>query len=310
LTVVAVRRARHLDRQENHAFAGAILAWLLSFPSENTQRTYRVHIEQWIEWALPYGIDPLSPRRVEVDGWATHLRRGGLSPASVNAKLCALSSLLGYLVDEGVRTDNPAARVKRAKVATDHHRTPALSDDEAAKVLAVAAKDSQRSRVIIAVFLTLGIRVSELVNADVEHLTSEAGHSCLTVVRKGGRTDLLVVPVPVAEDIATHLAGRTSGPILTTITGARMDRHAVRKTILRLALTAGVENAERIGPHALRRTTITMELERGTPPHIVQQKAGHTDVKTNLLYLRSRNALRDQSAVTAVTAATVYARLA
>lgn len=294
----------------------AVDAWLLSLRSANTAATYGIYITQWADWALDNGVDPLRPRRVDADRWTAHLRtqptaRTGkpLGTSSVNGRLAAAGSLLDHLIEEGVPLDNPFKRVNRHKVNIDHQKTPALADDEAARLLAAAEHDGPRSKVIIAVALTLGVRVSELAGIDVGHFTTDAGRRLVTVLGKGDKERTLVVPSPVWQDVEALLDGRTEGPLLTTQSGARMDRHAVRKTILRLAATAGVENAERIGPHALRRTTATMDLERGATPHVVQQKLGHVNLATTMLYLRARNILRDMDALNTATAATVYSRI-
>lgn len=291
-------------------------AWLLSLKSANTAATYTIYIGQWADWALENGVDPLRPRRIDVDRWTHHLRteptpRTGkpLGTSSVNGRLAAGGSLIQHLNDEGITLDNPFKRVKRHKVNIDHQKTPALSDDEAARLLATAEQDGQRSKVIIAMALTLGVRVTELAGIDVDSFTTDAGRRLVTVLGKGDKTRTLVVPAPLWEDVALLLDGRTEGPLLTTRFGTGMDRHAVRKVILRLASAAGVENADRIGPHALRRTTATMDLERGTTPHVVQQKLGHVNLATTMLYLRARNILRDMDALNTATAATVYARV-
>lgn len=285
-------------------------AWLEAQKSEKTVATYRIHINQWRDWAVENGVDPLRPRRVDADRWANHMRHTmGLGVSAVNGKLAAAASLMTHVIDQGVPLTNPFKDVKRVKINQNLQKTPALSDDEAARLMEVAERDGQRSKVIVGLALTLGVRVSELAGIDADDFTTEASRALVLVTRKGGQQECIVVPAPVIQDVRALLAGRTTGPLLTTKTGQRMDRYAIRRIVLRLARTAGVENADRIGPHALRRTVATSDLERGTPPHLVQQKLGHARLDTTLLYLRARNLMRDMDALNTATAAIVYARI-
>lgn len=291
----------------------AVEAWLDSQRSDRTRATYKIHIADWERWAEEHGVDPLRPRRVDLDQYATHLRaaptRTGrpLTNSTQKAKLSVVSSLLGYLKEEGAITDNPAARMKLPRVATDHAKTPALTDDDAARLLAAAAEHGLNTRVLVAIMLTMGVRISGVVAAHIEHLSTDAGRPILTITLKGGVEQQLVVPTEVMADIRTLIGERTHGPIVTNHAGGPMHRSHAWRLVKRLAATAGVENADRIGNHALRRTVITSMLERGDSIQDVQRIAGHADVRTTMLYHRARNVLRKQEAQVAANAAVMYA---
>lgn len=285
----------------------AVLAWLTSHRSPATREAYRRDVAAWLTWCAAQAVDPLQARRRHADLWRDQMHRDGLADATIARRLAAVSSMYAYLVDEDLADRNPAARVKRPRGTVDRAATPALDDAEAADMLAAASApgESPRTRAAVALLLTLGLRVSELVAADVEDLGVERGHRTLTVTRKGGGRARLVVPGPVAHDVDLYLAGRSTGPLLATSTGGRVDRRAMHRLVVRLAQRAGVP-AGHVGPHALRRTAATLLLDGGTPLRDVQQLLGHADPRTTQGYDRSRKVLTRQAAAVAALAAVIY----
>jgi integrase/recombinase XerD len=79
---------------------------------------------------------------------------------------------------------------------------------------------------------------------------------------KGGKVVLIPLPPAVARAIEHAVDGRTEGPILRNLLGARMDRHAASRRLKHLAAAAGVR-MPRMHPHMLRHTFVTTMLDTG-----------------------------------------------
>jgi len=90
----------------------------------------------------------------------------------------------------------------------------------------------------------------------------------------------VLVPLPPAVGRAIERAAenRTSGPILLTSRGTRMDRHCATRRLRRLAERAGVK-LPRMHPHMLRHTFVTTMLDAGVDLRDVQIAARHADPK-------------------------------
>jgi integrase/recombinase XerD len=82
---------------------------------------------------------------------------------------------------------------------------------------------------------------------------------------------------------------RTSGPLLRTGHGNRMNRHAATRIVRRLATRAGV--TKHISPHSLRHIFTTAALDAGVPLRDVQIAARHAHPRTTTRYDRARNNL-------------------
>ena len=126
----------------------------------------------------------------------------------------------------------------------------------------------------------MGLRASEMAALTVESLTNVRGYVTLTFIGKGDKPARVPVPLPALPAIQDAVAGRSSGPLLRTRTGAGMDRRSVHRYVARTARVAGMTRP--IGPHALRRTVGTVRLNQGIPLRDIQRLLRHTRPETTL----------------------------
>jgi len=73
--------------------------------------------------------------RAHVIAWRDALSAAEAAPATVRAKISALSSLFGYLTDKNAIKHNPVKGVKRPSEGSNEGKTPAISDHQARKLL-------------------------------------------------------------------------------------------------------------------------------------------------------------------------------
>jgi integrase/recombinase XerD len=141
--------------------------------------------------------------------------------------------------------------------------------------------------------------VSEACGINIEHLGAERGHRTVTVLGKGSKLAVIPLPPRVARAIDQAAGERSSGPLLLSNTGRRLDRSAAARIVRRLAKRAGI--GKRISPHSLRHSYIAAALDAGVPLRDVQIAARHADPRTTTRYDRARNNL-DRHASYIVTA--------
>ena len=282
-------------------------AWLATYRSARTRRAYAGDLAAWLDWLGEVGVDVLDARRVHVDLWVRQLLDAGAAASSTSRRLSALSSWYRHLVEHDLIAANPAAAVRRPAVDPDHTATVGLDRDQARAFLAAADADRGPARLRTAatarLLLHIGLRVDELAAADVADLGHDRGHRVLTVTRKGGRRATVVLPPATAAAVDAYLAAREdeTGPLLATASGGRLDQAALWKLVRRLARAAGIPSWERLSPHSLRHTAITLALDAGAHLRDVQDFAGHRDPRTTRRYDRARDTL-DRNAAYTLTA--------
>jgi site-specific recombinase XerD len=287
-------------------------AWLATYRSARTRRAYASDLAAWLDWLGEIGVDVLDARRVHVDLWVRQLLDAGAASSSTARRLSALTSWYRHLVEHDLIAANPAAAVRRPAVDPDHTATVGLDRDQARAFLAAADADRGPARLRTAaaarLLLHIGLRVDELAAADVADLGYDRGHRVLTLTRKGGRRATVVLPPATAAAVDAYLAARTGetgepahGPLLATSGGGRLDQAALWKLVRRLARAAGIPSWDRLSPHSLRHTAITLALDAGAQLRDVQDFAGHRDPRTTRRYDRARDTL-DRNAAYALTA--------
>jgi site-specific recombinase XerD len=281
------------------------LAFLVRHPP-GTRAVYRRALRHWAAWCAARDLRPLEAHREHVELWLREQEAAGAAASTRGGRLAALSGFYDVAVDEQLLDRNPAARVRRPRLDDDSQRL-GVDRQEGSAILtaaAAAAEDARaqrdppvalrgrRDHVLACLLLLNGLRVSEALALDLEDLSTVRSHRVARVRRKGGRhQDVALAPrtAAVLDEYLRTRGGPTSGPLLVTRTGERLDRWAAWKVIRGLARAAGVEHA--VFPHALRHGFVTAALDAGVPLHRVQDAAGHRDPRTTRRYDRARGAL-------------------
>ena len=290
LADLVVRDRAELSRVLDGPDLGELTAGYVDQPhlSENTRHAYRQDLQQWLLWCHVQDLHPLGARRVDVERWLRELR-DRYSVGTVARRLGTVRGWYRYLQDAGAVQVSPADRVRGPKVP-NRSPLPGLSLEQARAVLA-AAQDP-RDAVVVGLLLQCGLRATEVGQVDADGLQDDRGHVTLTVPGKGGRVDRVPLPPRLAEQVATYLDGRTTGPLVLDPRAedphARVDRHQVARLVARVCRAAGVPP---VTPHSLRHATVTLALQAGAPLHRVQDLARHADPATTRRYDRAQGSL-------------------
>ncbi len=273
--------------------APVIAARSLAQYAGHTRTAYRRDVTRNFSWLAGLGVEPLAATRATLDVYARWLAETPrkatgrpASPATVARTLACLSGFYAYAEAEAAVAGNPMTHVRRPTLGQDS-QTLGLDRSEARLLLAQAGKDNPRSAALVAVLLLGGLRVGEALASDVADLAVARGHRVLTVTRKGGARRQLVLAPAAAGALDRYLAGRTTGPLFVTATGRRWSVGEAFLTVRRLARGAGIAIAEKITPHSLRHTFVTLAREAGVPLEDVQDAVGHADPRTTRRYDRA-----------------------
>ncbi|MDQ1446944.1 MAG: integrase/recombinase XerD [Acidimicrobiaceae bacterium] len=274
------------------------IAGFLARYSGATRKSYATDLRQYFAWCAQVGLDVFCARRAHIELWARTMEDRGLSRATIGRRLSTVAGFYRFAVIDGVIEHSPAEYVRRPKIDTES-TTLGLDRMELGAFIAQGAAAGPVDHALACLLGLLGLRVSEALNIDIEHLAMERGHRTVTVLGKGSK--LAVIPLPPKVGRAVDLAAgeRLSGPLLRGASGDRLNRQAAARIVRRLAKRAGV--TKHISPHSLRHSFITAALDAGVPLRDVQIAARHADPRTTTRYDRARNNL-DRHANYVVTA--------
>ena len=230
--------------------------------------------------------------------WRLWLNRLGtntsdeLSKTTQNYHLIALRSFLRFCAKTGINA-MPAdkvelSRVRRAEVTF-------LSVEELERLTAQTDKSSLiglRDWAIIELLFSSGLRVSELVNLDRDHINLKRRE--FSVRGKGGKDRPIFISEAAAACVQDYLNKRTdnaralfirySGSQKTDNSGnyQRLTARSVQRLVARYARLAGI--TKHVSPHTLRHSFATDLVMNGADLRSVQAMLGHSNIATTQIY--------------------------
>ena len=222
-----------------------------------------------------------------------------MSSPSLRAMVTALRSFLrfAYVTD---RVSAPLVTAVPPLKAWPRTALPsAIAPAEARRLVECCDPSTGRGRrdtAVLLVLVRLGLRASEVARLDLEDFDWHRGE--VMIKAKGGRGDVMPLPVEVGEAIAAYLrAGRpechSRAVFMTAVAPIRrLSGDGVALVVRRACQRGGIAP---IGPHRLRHTLATETLRAGAPMAEVAQLLRHADQATSSIY-----AAADAAAVTAL----------
>jgi integrase/recombinase XerD len=213
----------------------------------------------------------------------------GLAPSSLARKCSALRQFYGFLVDEGLRQDDPSPALPRPRTRRPLPRL--LSHGEVEALFSHAEEEAAGDRPDAVRMLTLlellygsGLRASELVSLPLNAVPRDAPF--LTVTGKGGQQRMVPVSGRSKLALSRWVALRGEGSkALFPSTGRQGHLTRVRlfQLLRALAARAGID-PEKVSPHVLRHAFATHLLEGGADLRVLQTLLGHADIATTQIY--------------------------
>lgn len=213
----------------------------------------------------------------------------GLAASSLARRCSALRQFYGFLVDEGLREDDPSGALPRPRVRRPLPRL--LSHEDVERFLAQADEEAASERPEAVRLLALlellygsGLRATELVSLPVAAVPRDAPF--LHVTGKGGQQRMVPVSTRARAVLSRWLAVRKgTSRFLFPSTGqsGHLTRVRLFQLLRALAGRAGLD-PERVSPHVLRHAFATHLLEGGADLRVLQMLLGHADIATTQIY--------------------------
>ena len=215
-----------------------------------------------------------------------------LTKTTQNYHLIALRSFLRFCAKRGWDTLQPdkieLARTKRPQVTflTPEELERLTSQPDTSK------QNGLRDRAILELLFSSGLRVSELVGLDRDHINTKRRE--FMVRGKGQKDRPIFISPAAAEWIDKYLAMRTDNtkPLFIRYSGtkkidntgnfSRLTARSVQRMVSRYALLAGI--TKHVSPHTLRHSFATDLLMNGADLRSVQAMLGHSNIATTQIY--------------------------
>lgn len=251
-----------------------------------TCQNYARDIRLLISLADKTGLDQL--QNAQIRRFIATMNSRGLSGKSIARALSAWRGYYDYLIQHKGYAQNPVSGLRAPK--SPKTLPQALPIDLAVKFVDIQGDSllEQRDHAIFELFYSSGLRLSELVNLDIDMLDFSDG--TVTVTGKGNKTRIIPVGTHAIQAIQTWLAKRAeitiadSNPkaVFVTEQGRRITPRAIQYRMKEWAIKQGVNI--NMHPHLLRHSFATHVLQSSQDLRAVQEMLGHANISTTQVY--------------------------
>jgi site-specific recombinase XerD len=277
-------------------------AVLVSLRSPESQRSYRRSIDDFVRW---YCSEPrLSFNKTVVTRFRIHLEDQQLAPGTINVRLAAVRRLAYEAADTGLLSPELAAGIRRVKGSKKLGIRLGnwLTVDEARTLWQLPNTHTLkgiRDRAILAVLLGCGLRRSELIDLNFDHLQRREDHwAIVDLVGKAGHIRTVPMPDWVKGTIDHWLTAAAirqgklfrcvcrNGAVWGTEITEKVVWHVVKEYANRLGVS-------KLAPHDLRRSCARLCHSAGGELEQIQFLLGQVSVQTTEKYLGCKQRLRE-----------------
>lgn len=272
----------------------------LEIEQNRSQKTIR-NYDHYLSRLLDFAGDDITLHDIDAEmvrKWRLWLNRLGtntsdeLGKSTLNYHLIALRSFLKFCT----KRDLPTLPVEKIELArTKRKQVTFLNEEELGRLFSQPDIDKVaglRDRAILELLFSSGLRVSELVGLDRDHINLKRREF---MVRGKGQKDRPIFISPAAaewvsayidrrEDNTRPLFVRYSGRKSVDLSGNyhRLTARSIQRLVSRYALLAGI--TKQVSPHTLRHSFATDLLMNGADLRSVQAMLGHSNIATTQIY--------------------------
>lgn len=270
------------------------------------QMTIKAYNSDWMDFfnylekELGFDIINLDINEINhsiVRKYLVYLNNRNLAKNTIARRMAALKSFYRYLLKKEIIKQNPLDHVATPKIPKKLPRY--LDQEEMIRVLeqpSLLNEPGLRDRAILELLYGAGIRVSELVNMDLENLDLAYGY--IRVFGKGRRERIVPIGKEAVKALQLYLgktrpqwAAKSEKALFLNQKGGRLSDRSVRSIVNKYCRLAGTK--EILSPHGFRHSFATHLLDNGADLRAVQELLGHKKISSTQIYTHvSRTKLR------------------
>ncbi|MEY4341944.1 MAG: hypothetical protein RL541_1448 [Pseudomonadota bacterium] len=274
--------------------------WLEEGLAKNTLAAYRRDLQLFDAW-LPHqdgdladlqGGGLLHAKEADIHAYFAS-RHASTKATSANRRLTVLKRFYRWALRERMRVDDPTLKMLAAKQSIRVPKT--LTETQIENLLLAPDVETPlgvRDRTMLELMYASGLRVSELVNLKVFHVSLHEG--VLRVMGKGSKERLVPFGQVASQWLEQYLnqsrpallGQLQSEDLFVTVRGKHVGEAMTRvmfwQLVKRYALMVDIKVP--ISPHTLRHAFATHLLNHGADLRAVQMLLGHADISTTTIY--------------------------
>ena len=268
--------------------------------AQNTQEAYKRDVLDFFAFLRENNLeDPALVTNTQVVSYLLRLKGDNKSAATVNRKLASVRAYFNFLVEKGVVRQNPTSGIKSPKI--ERKELEYLTLEEVDRLLAMPDRSIRgvRDRAILELLYATGIRVNEIIAANVEDVNLRIGF--FTCPGDTGKARVIPMGRPARKAVEEYIYDardlllrerKEETALFVNYFGQRMTRQGLWKILKEYAEKAQISN--KLTPHTLRNSFAVHMIQNGADLKSLQDLLGHEDISATQIYLSvTKNRIKD-----------------
>jgi tyrosine recombinase XerD len=235
----------------------------------------------------------------EVVAYLLKLKNEGKSAATVNRKVASLRAFYNFLTAGKYIKDNPTLNIKSPKI--ERKSIEYLTIEEIENLLGKpdSSVKGLRDRAILELLYATGIRVSEIVEMNLDDVNLRMGF--VTCTGEHGKARIIPMGRPARAAVEEYIYevrpklirdSADEKSLFVNYSGSRLTRQGLWKLLKEYAKLAGIEN--KLTPQTLRNSFAVHMIQNGADLKSLQELLGHEDISATQIYLSvSKNRIKE-----------------
>jgi site-specific recombinase XerD len=264
--------------------------------SAKTAENYKLYLERFVEFTDDLQVGKITTETIrKYRLWLNRYKNAHedeLATITQSYHLIALRGFLTYLSKRDITSLSPE-KIELPKIS--RRQVTFLHYDEVSRLLDTISLDDEvglRDRAIIELLFSSGLRVSELVNLNRDHVNTKRRE--FMVRGKGQKDRPVFIGEAAAQRVEDYLGARLDNlpPLFlsysrnntagTTGDYRRLTARSIQRIITKYAKLAGI--TKHVSPHTMRHSFATDLLMNGADLRSVQSMLGHSNISTTQVY--------------------------
>lgn len=256
--------------------------------SENTVASYVRDLNQFASYLREMNIEVDAVSRDTICSYVSHLQEKGKSVATISRSLASLKGFFVYGLSQGWCQTNPVTDIHLEKA---EKKLPQILTGKEVELLLDQPKCTDpkgfRDKAMLELLYATGIRVSELINLNVDDVSIPGSFIKCSSSDKVRIIPLYPAAIKALNDYIENVrpkmvADITEVSLFVNVSGERMSRQGFWKIIKYYQEKAQIDKD--ITPHTLRHSFAAHLLENGADLRSIQEMLGHSDISSTQVY--------------------------
>lgn len=264
-----------------------------------TRYVYSTYLVSFERFLREHNIAIKDVKSMDIDDYINYVSVGKNGKENgnqiINARLSAIINFYEFLKENKIVEENPCGSEKKLKTP-EKKDVVYLTPGEVKKIKAVVKNGVSRYKkyinrdvAIIEIGCSMGLRVSAIINIDIEDI--DMNNNSIRIIEKGKKERTVYFGNNTKDAIETwmhdryNIVGNNSGALFISKNKNRMSREAVSDMLKSATKEAGIN--KNITPHKMR-STFGMNLYGQTKDiYLTQNMMGHTNIRNTMIYVRA-----------------------